>query len=81
MRNFFTKKIKIPTEEKQELTAMEVWSVRWYSRYGEYSNDIRKECEFFTNPEDANAFKLSLEEAFRLIRHTSKTTVELIKEK
>lgn len=54
------------------------WVVRWESRYGQYSNDIKKEAEIFPIKEDAEAFKAQLEAAFRLIRHTSgvKVTIE-----
>ncbi len=56
----------------------EAWSVRWFSRWGEFSTETRQECEIFTSESEANEFANQLREAFQLIRHTSnsKVTVE-----
>lgn len=71
------KKLFAPSGEKKELTAIENWSVRWYSRHGSYSGDTRKECEFFTSKEDAEHFAEQLRDAYKLIKHTSDTSVSV----
>lgn len=71
----FLKKLLIPSGEKEEVTAYKTYTVRWWSRYGEYSNDIRAEVEVFTTKEDADKFAKSLKEAYSLLRHTSGTKV------
>ncbi len=73
------KKLFVPSGQKQELTAYETWSVRWRSRYGEYGSDTQDEMEVFTTKEDANKFATELREAFKLIKHTSGTRVEVSK--
>lgn len=73
------KKLFIPSGEKQEVTAYENWSVRWLSRNGQFSGDTQKEAEFFTNKDDAEKFATELKEAFKLIKHTSGTKVEVVK--
>lgn len=60
--------------------AVESWEVRWYSRYGSYNNDIRPEVRAFPSQEEAHAFKHALEDAFKLIKHTSGTQVTLEKQ-
>lgn len=69
------KKIFIPNGQKESVIAYESWTVRWYSRNGEYSGDVRKECEIFTSEEDAEKFATQLREAFKLIKHTSRDRV------
>ena len=71
------KKLFAPSGEKKELTAIENWSVRWSSRYGSYSCDTRNECEFFTSKEDAEHFAEQLRDAYKLIKHTSGTSVSV----
>lgn len=65
------KKLFAPSGDKKELRSVENWSVRWYSRNGDFSNDMQKECEFFTSKEDAEHFAEQLRQAFILIKHTS----------
>lgn len=67
---FFKKTITIPSGEKADVQAYDVWHVRWTSRHGEYSHDTRPEVEAFTTQEDADRFATELKTAFRLIRHT-----------
>lgn len=38
---FSTKKIKIPTPQKEVVTVLESWTVRWRSRDGEYTPSVR----------------------------------------
>lgn len=64
------KEMEIPSSEKQQIDAVETWVVRWLSRYGEFSNNVRPECEVFTSFEDAEKFKQALIDAFKLIKHT-----------
>jgi len=71
------KKLFVTSGEKKELTAIENWSVRWYSRYGSFSGDTRKECEFFTSKEDAEHFAQQLRDAYKMIKHTSGTSVSV----
>lgn len=68
----FKKWLRVPkTNETQLIEAVRLWEVRWTSRQDKYAADTRPEMEAFTSSEDAHAFAKSLEQAFRLIRHTS----------
>lgn len=73
------KKLFVPSGQKQELTAYETWTVRWESRHGEYHTDVQPEMEVFTNKDDAHMFATQLKEAFKLIKHTSGSTVKISK--
>lgn len=76
----FFKKLTVPqSNETEQVDALEVWSVRWYSRNGEFYTDVKEECEFFTSENTANEFAESLRAAFRLIRHSSKNQVNVTK--
>lgn len=66
-----------PENQNQHIYAHKSWVVRWQSRKGEYSSDTRPEAEVFPIYEDAVAFKQALENAFKLIRHTSGNRVVL----
>lgn len=48
----------------------ELWQVRWTSRHGEFSVDVRTQTELFYTKEAAEEFRRKLEEAFLLIRST-----------
>lgn len=81
IKNLFTKKLTVPqSNEVKTVDAVQLWSVRWMSRYGEFSGCTNKEMEAFTSEQEAQDFKLALENAFKLLRHTSGTTVILTKE-
>jgi len=69
------KKILLPQSE--QVFAHKSWAVRWESRHGLYSGDTKPEIEVFPLKEDAVAFKQALEDAFKLIRHTSGTKVTI----
>lgn len=71
------KKLFTPSGEKKELSSIENWSVRWYSRHGKYSHNTQQECEFFTSKEDAEHFAKQLRDAYKLIKHTSGTSVSI----
>lgn len=71
--------LTIPSGEKAQVQAYEVWQVRWRSRFGEYSGETRPEVECFTTNEDAERFAKELRAAMALIRHTSNTRVHVEK--
>jgi hypothetical protein len=50
---------------------LETWAVRWNQRYGDYSGQYKQVAQFFTNKEEAEAFKESLMRATSLLGHTS----------
>ncbi len=82
IKNLLFKNVTVPqANDTKEVQAVQLWSVRWLSRYGSYSGDVREEMEAFTSEQDAIDFKQALDNAFKLLRHTSKTTVVLTKEK
>jgi len=74
--NFF-KKIAVPTGSTKELVAYESWTVRWKSRYDNYSYSTRTECEVFTSEEDANTFANALRAAFTLLRYKADNEVKV----
>ena len=73
---FTLRRLFVPTGTRQ-VDAVELWEVRWQSRHGEYSGSIRPESEVFPKREDAEAFAQALRDAFRLIKHTSGTSVKI----
>ena len=73
---WFTKKVEVPLTNATKLVdAIQLWEVRWYSRYGEWNGNISPELEAFPTEADALTFADSLRNAFKLIRHTSGTRV------
>ena len=81
MFSFFKKKLPIGGEEKVELDAVQLWQVEWRSRHGGYIGNTVQEFEVFTSERDAQRFKVALEDAFKLIRHTYGDKVVLTKRK
>lgn len=76
------KKLTVPaSNEVKQIEVIQTWEVRWYSRYDTYAQSVRPEVEVFTSEDAANTFKDSLVAAFKLIRHTSGTWVEVKKSK
>jgi len=71
----------ISSSKKQKVTAEDSWRVEWYSRDGKHFTDVHQEAEFFLVEQEAKDFKEALEDAFKLIRHTSGTQVTLTKNK
>jgi glutamate dehydrogenase/leucine dehydrogenase len=67
------------SNETKQIQVMQTWEVRWQSRNGEYSGNVKPEAEVFTSEEEAVEFANSLKKAFRLIRHTSGTSVSISK--
>jgi hypothetical protein len=71
------KKINIPTGDTKELVALENWTVKWRSRYGDFSHETTEECEVFTSREDANQFAEALRDAFKLLKYSNGTEVNV----
>lgn len=80
--NLSWKSLTVPADNTtKDIQVVQLWYVRWRSRYGDFSNDTRPEVEAFTSEEEAKAFALSLRNAFSLIKHTAGTNVTVTKEK
>ena len=77
--NFIKKWLSAPSGEIVQLEGVQTWQVRWLSRKGGGHYDTLPEVEVFTNYKDALHFKQQLEDAFKLIRHTSGTSVTIEK--
>jgi hypothetical protein len=76
------KKQTVPvSNDTKEIDVVQLWEVRWYSRYGEWNGNTKPEIECFTSEKDAEEFAKSLKNAFNLIRHTSGTKVTVVKGK
>lgn len=74
--------LKVPkTNETKDVQSIRMWEVRWFSRYDAYHNCIKEEVECFLSEELANDFAVSLNNAFNLLRHTSKTKVTVTERK
>lgn len=72
----FTKLLTVlVSNETREIEVAQLWEVRWQSRHGEYSMDVRPEIEAFPTRQAAEEFAESLRNAFDLVRHTSGTNV------
>lgn len=68
----FFKKLSVPkTNEVKEIDAVQLWEVRWTSRYDKWHSSLQPEMECFTSEELANSFADSLRAAFKLVRNTS----------
>lgn len=80
--NIFIRSLIVPrSNETKTIDVAQLWDVRWNSRHGEYSGDIRPQLECFTSEEAADAFAESLRNAFKLIRTTSGNNVFVTKAK
>jgi len=58
-------------EEVKETTSVQLWSVRWTARKGEFAADTYQAAEFFTDEESAESFKHALLDAFKLTKDSS----------
>lgn len=77
---FQKKKVTVPRDNATErIDAVQLWEVRWRSRRGEYFGDTQPEMEAFPSQEKADRFAEASRSAFKLIRHTSGTTVTVTK--
>ncbi len=78
----FFKWLTVPgSNSTKDIKVAQTWEVRWRSRHGEYSGDTRPELESFLSEAEATAFVKSLENAFKLIRHTSGDRATMTKAK
>lgn len=68
---------KIISNETQEVEGVETWVVCWERRYGEFSSDVEKCYQAFTDKEMALQLKRSLDNAFKLIGTTSGNKVTI----
>ncbi len=75
----FEKKTVPLSNETKEVEVTALWAVRWQSRHGAFNSDVKAEAEFFPNEQDALDFKKALENAFKLIKHTSGNNVSINK--
>jgi hypothetical protein len=73
MFNFI--KRRIPSGDNREILAASSWAVRWRSRYGAFSADLKEECVFFPNKAEADDFADQLRKAFVFIKNTSDNRV------
>jgi hypothetical protein len=63
----------------KRVETVQLYEVRWMARYDEYFGNTRPEVEGFLSEAAAEEFARSLRNAFKLIRHSSGTRVEIIK--
>ena len=77
---FFRKWLVVPeSNEVVEVEAIQLWEVRWQSRYDSGYRDMRPELECFTSKEAAEDFATALRNAFALVRHTTYDDVRVMK--
>jgi hypothetical protein len=80
LSGWISKWITVPaSNETKQVPAVQLWEVRWTSRYDVYSHSTRPEMEAFPTEAEAQAFATALRNAFELIRHTSGARVEVRK--
>lgn len=58
----------------------EVWMVSWDARFDEFNHDKKRVAKAFLNENDAEAFKLSLEEAQKLLQYTENIHISVDKQ-
>lgn len=74
-------KIKTTSKETETLsTASEVWVVEWKQRFGIYTVFLRPAYQAFISKQEAEMFRDSLIQAFKLIGDTFETKVEIRQE-
>lgn len=74
------RKIFFRDKQVESVDVFECWEVRWRSRHGGYKGDTRDEIRVFPSKKDAISFGQALEDAFRLLKHTSGTHITLKKQ-
>lgn len=77
--NFY--KMFFRDKTQTSVKTIQTWEVRWISRHGYYSSDTKEEVRVFVTRKEADIFAFALEDAFKLIKHTSGTRVNVIKTK
>ena len=70
-------------EARKEINAqcVEIWTVEWESRHGQFSSDVKTKFKAFTEEQKARDFKKALEDAHKLIGNTYGTKVFIYKQK
>ena len=67
----FKRKKIVVSQKTKDAKVLVVWSVVWGSHRGNYSSDIETYKEFFTEKEDAEAFKKSLIDSAKILKYGS----------
>ena len=70
---FEVKKVK-------EVECVEIYSVSWLSRFGEFHSDTKMSYKAFLTKADAEAFAQSLEDAHRLLQNTNSIQITITKQ-
>lgn len=81
MLKFILKKNGIFNVKKEkEAEGAEVWIVSWESRYGKYSDSIKKVAKAFLLKQDAIDFAQSLYDAHALLQNTNNIHINIEKQ-
>lgn len=81
MLKFMLKKNGIFNVKKEkEVEGAEVWIVSWESRYGKYSDSIKKVAKAFLLKQDAIDFAQSLYDAHALLQNTNDIHINIKKQ-
>lgn len=81
MLKFILKKNGIFNVKKEkEVEGAEVWIVSWESRYGKYSDSIKKVAKAFLLKQDAIDFAQSLYDAHALLQNTNDIHINIKKQ-
>ncbi len=77
----FKKLITLFGESKtKEIDAVELWFVKWYARYGEFSSNVTQVVEGFTTEEQAMEFKRTLETAQKVLKYSEDIGIRCYKD-
>ena len=68
------------SKEQAVVRTLQLWEVRWMSRYDMFGTSTRPEIRVFPSREEAVEFAKALKDAFKLIKHTSGTRVVMSKQ-
>jgi len=79
MKTWFAKPVEVPSGEVKTIKAVQLWEVRWTSRHGALSFDVRQEVEAFPTEAEAREFARALKAAFKLIKHSHGDEVSITK--
>ena len=81
MLKFILKKNGIfKVKKEKEVEGAEVWIVSWESRYGKYSDSIKKVAKAFLLKQDAIDFAQSLYDAHALLQNTNDIHINIEKQ-
>lgn len=73
----FKQLLTLFSSKTKHVNAVQLYYVRWESRYGAYSHSVKPEVEAFPTLDEANTFADALRSAFKVIRHTSGNKVRV----